>query len=128
MHYCQTGMITISMLLWATAVDAVAATAQVVWSEEAERSAQPGAMRFGTAVVDDAGASGGQAVRIPCEKDANGWSMVYSPPRMEMRGQVLFTLWLRAENLPPLVPGFRVTLVAHDKQTGQWAYKLRRPR
>ena len=63
MHYCQTGMITVSMLLWATAVDAVAATPQVVWSEEAESSTQPGGMRFGTAVVDDAEASGGQVVR-----------------------------------------------------------------
>ena len=41
---------------------------------------------------------------------------------MEMRGQVLFSFWLRAENLPPLTPGFVVTLVAHDKQTGQWAH------
>ena len=52
---------------------------------------------------------------------SNGWSMVFSAPRMEMRGQVLFTFWLRAENLPPLTPGFMLTLVAHDKQTGQWA-------
>ena len=40
-----------------------------------------------------------------------------------MRGEVLFTFWLRAENLPPLVPGFMVTLVAHDKQTGLWAFR-----
>ena len=38
-----------------------------------------------------------------------------------MRGQVLFTFWLRAENLPPLTPGLAITLVAHDKQTGLWA-------
>ncbi len=62
----------------------------------------------------------------PCafayQAGANGWSMVFSAPRMEMRGQVLFTFWLRAENLPPLTPGFMLTLVAHDKQTGQWAF------
>ena len=61
---------------------------------------------LGTAVVDDATASGGKAVRIPFQAGSNGWSVVFSAPRMEMRGQVLFTFWLRAENLPPLTPGF----------------------
>jgi hypothetical protein len=106
---------------WAAAIERVAA-AGVVWSEEAENSARPGGTRFETAVVDDAGASGGKAVRIPCKAEANGWSMVFSATRMEMRGQVLFTFWLRAENLPPLTPGLMVTLVAHDKQTGEWAF------
>jgi hypothetical protein len=101
---------------------ASAAAPQVVWSEEAEAFTTPGGQRFGAAVADDAGASGGKAVRIPHEAGANGWSVVFSAPRMEMRGQVLFTLWLRAENLPPLTPGFMLTLVAHDKQTGQWAH------
>ena len=101
---------------------ASAAAPQVVWSEEAETFATPGGLRFGAAVADDAGASGGKAVRIPHDAGANGWSVVFSAPRMEMRGQVLFTLWLRAENLPPLTPGFVLTLVAHDKQTGQWAH------
>jgi hypothetical protein len=72
-------------------------------------------MRFGTAVVDDTAASGGKALRIPYQAGANGWSVVFSAPRMEMRGQVQFTFWLRAENLPPLTPGFMLTLVAHDK-------------
>ena len=73
-------------------------------------------------MADDATASGGKAVRIPYQAGSNGWSVVFSAPRMEMRGEVLFTFWLRAENLPPLTPGFVVTLVAHDKQTGQWAF------
>ncbi len=114
--------VTVSMLVGAAAHVPTTDASQVVWSEEAENSARPNGMRFGAAVVDDAGASGGKAVRIAQEPSANGWSMVYSPPRMEMRGQIVFTFWLRAENLPPLTPGFVVTLVAHDKQTGQWAF------
>ena len=122
MRHLHAVLVTLSMLLWAGAVGSVAVASQVVWSEEAEKSATPSGMRFGTAVADDAAASGGQAERIPYEAGANGWSIVYSAPRMEMRGQVLFTFWLRAENLPPLTPGFVLTLVAHDKQTGQWAF------
>jgi hypothetical protein len=113
--------ISVTLLLW-TAALASAASPTVVWSEEAEKVAAPSGMRLGTAVADDALASGGKAVRIPYQAGANGWSMVFSSPRREMRGQVLFRFWLRAENLPPLTPGFVVTLVAHDKQTGQWSH------
>jgi hypothetical protein len=122
MRYHQAAIIIVSVLLWTAAIKPIAAASQVVWSDEAENSARPSGTRFGTAVVDDATASGGKAVRIPYDAGANGWSMVYSAPRIEMRGQVLFTFWLRAENLPPLTPGFMVTLVAHDTQTGEWAY------
>jgi hypothetical protein len=79
-------------------------------------------MHFGAAVVDDPTASGGKALCIPYQAGSNGWSAVFSAPRMEMRGQVLFTFWLRAENLPPLTPGLALTLVAHDNTTGQWAH------
>ena len=120
MRHLQAVLIPI-MLLW-TAALASAAAPKVTWSEEAEKFATQHGMHFGTAVVDDAAASGGKAVRIPYQAGANGWSIVFSPPRMEMRGQVLFTFWLRAENLAPLAPGFRLTVVAHDKQTGQWAF------
>lgn len=122
MRFHQAMIIVVSVLLWTATGEAVAAASKVVWSDEAENSARPSGMRFRTAVVDDATASGGKTVRIPCDADAQGWSMVYSVPRMEMRGQVLFTFWLRAENLPPLTPGLMVTLVAHDKQTGEWAF------
>jgi len=122
MRYLHAVLITVGLHLWTAAFGSVAAASQVVWSEQAEKSARPSGMRFGTAVVDDAAASGGKAVRIPYEAGANGWSMVYSAPRMEMRGQVMFTLWLRAENLPPITPGFILTLVAHDKETGEWAF------
>jgi len=122
MRHLQAALVTVSLLAWAAALGSVAAASQVVWSEEAEKAATPSGLRFGAAVADDGAASGGRAVRIPYEPDANGWSVVYSAPRMEMRGQVLFTFWLRAENLPPLTPGFMLTLVAHDKQTGQWAF------
>jgi hypothetical protein len=108
-------------LLWVATL-ASAAAPKVVWSEEAEKFATLGGMRLGAAVADDPAASGGKAVRIPCQSGSNGWSMVFSAPRMEMRGQVLFTFWLRAENLPPLTPGFMLTLVAHDRQTGLWAF------
>ena len=113
-------LLIVPSLLWTTAL--AAAPPRVVWSEEAEKCVTTGGMRLGTAVVDDATASGGKAVRIPFQAGSNGWSVVFSAPRMEMRGQVLFTFWLRAENLPPLTPGFQLTLVAHDKQTGQWAF------
>jgi len=122
MRHLQAAFIPVSTLLWAGALGSVAVASQVVWFEEAEKSVTPSGMRFGAAVADDPAASGGQAVRIPYDAGANGWSIVYSAPRMEMRGQVLFTFWLRAENLPPLMPGFTLTLVAHDKQTGQWAF------
>ena len=115
-------LIAVSLLPWAAALASAAAAPKVVWSEEAEKFATPGGMRFGAAVADDPAASGGKAVRIPYQAGSNGWSVVFSAPRMEMRGQVLFTFWLRAENLPPLTPGFMLTLVAHDKQTGQWAF------
>jgi hypothetical protein len=41
---------------------------------------------------------------------------------MPMRGQVLFTFYLRGENLPPLTPGLTIMLVAHDKTTGMWSF------
>jgi len=122
MRVLKAVLITASLLLLAADSTSVAAASKVVWSEEAEKSATSSRVRFGTAVADDALASGGKAVRIPYEPDASGWNMVYSAPRMEMRGQVLFTFWLRAENLPPLTPGFMLTLVAHDKETGLWAH------
>ncbi len=122
MRVLKAVLITASLLLLAADSTSVAAASRVVWSEEAEKSATSSRVRFGTAVADDAMASGGKAVRIPYEPDASGWNMVYSAPRMEMRGQVLFTFWLRAENLPPLTPGFMLTLVAHDKETGLWAH------
>lgn len=121
MRHLRTVLVSVTLLLWATAV-ASAAAPQAVWSEEAEKFATPSGMRLGTAVTDDAAASGGKAVRLPYDPGAKGWSMVFSPPRMAMRGQVLFTFWLRAEDLPPLTPGFMVTLVAHDRETGQWAF------
>ncbi|MHB8972191.1 MAG: hypothetical protein ACYC3X_20375 [Pirellulaceae bacterium] len=99
-----------------------AAAPKTIWSDEAENFATSSGMRFGAAVVDDPAAAGGKALRIPYQADSNGWSVVFSAPRMEMRGPVLFTFWLRGENLPPLTPGLVLTLVAHDKKTGQWAH------
>jgi hypothetical protein len=93
-----------------------------VWSAEAESCVKPSGMHFQAGVSDDPIASGGRAVRIPCPPNADNWSVVFSAPRMEMRGQVRFTLWLRGENLPPLVPGLCVALVAHDQVTGSWAF------
>lgn len=122
MRRLQAAIASANLLLCAATLAAGESPPKTVWSEEAEKSAAPGGMRFGAAVADDPAASGGKAVRIPCQAGANGWSTVFSAPRMEMRGQVLFTLWLRAEDLPPLTPGLAVTLVAHDKQTGQWAH------
>lgn len=119
-HLC-TAFATVFLLL-AAAAFVSAAPPRVVWSEEAEKFATSGGLRFGAAVADDPAASGAKAVRIPFAAGANGWSMVFSPPRMEMRGEVQFTFWLRAENLPPLTPGLTVTLVAHDKRTGGWAF------
>jgi hypothetical protein len=120
MRYLRTVLIGVSLLPWVAAL-APAAEPKLVWSAAAENLATPGGMRLGAAVAEDPAASGGKAVRIPCQPGSNGWSMVFSAPRMEMRGQVLFTFWLRAENLPPLTPGFMLTLVAHDQRTGQWA-------
>jgi len=48
--------------------------------------------------------------------------VVFGAPKMELRGRCVFTLHVRGENLPPISDGMRVTLVAHDKQTGQWAF------
>ena len=120
-RHLRTALVAVSLVMW-TAALASAAMPKVVWSEGAEKFATPSGMRFGAAVADDAAASGGKAVRIPYQAGSNGWSVVFSTPRMEMRGEVLFTFWLRAENLPALTPGFVVTLAAHDKQTGQWAF------
>ena len=121
MRRLRTVLIGVSLSPWFAAL-ASAAVPKVVWSEEAEKLATPGGMRLGAVVADDPAASGGKALRIPCQSGSSGWSVVFGAPRMEMRGQVLFTFRLRAENLPPLTPGFMLTLVAHDKQTGQWAF------
>jgi hypothetical protein len=115
-------VVVLGLWLAADSFALAAEAAKVVWSEEAENFATPGGMRFGAAVADDPAASGGRAVRIPYHPGTNGWSLVYSAPHIEMRGQVLFTFWLRAENLPPLTPGLVLTLVAHDKKTGLWAF------
>lgn len=53
MRHLQAALINVSLLLWAAALGSVAAASQVVWSEEAEKSARPSGMRFGTAVADD---------------------------------------------------------------------------
>jgi hypothetical protein len=81
MRHLQTVLIGVSLLLSAAAL-ASAAVPKVVWSEEAEKFATPGGMRFGAAVADDPAASGGKAVRIPCQAGSNGWSVVFSAPRM----------------------------------------------
>lgn len=104
------------------AIASLAAAQSPLWSEEGEKVVQPSGLRAGAAVVDDPAASGGKTLRIPYQSSHQGWNVVFSAPRAEMRGQAVFTLWLRAENLPPLTPGFTVTLVAHDKATGQWAF------
>jgi hypothetical protein len=119
MRSLQALIVAVNLLL-GTAV--TAAAPQVVWSEGAAKLAQPVHMRFGSALVDDAAASGGKALRIPYDAGSNGWSVAFSAPRIEVRGQVLFTFWLRAENTPPLTPGFMLTLIGHDKQTGLWAF------
>jgi len=85
-------IITAGPLLWTATLASAATPPKVVWSEEAENLARPSSLRLGTAVADDSAASGAKAVRIPCKAGSNGWSMVFSAPRMEMRGQVLFTL------------------------------------
>jgi hypothetical protein len=121
MRHLQAVLIAVNLLL-GTATLASAAAPRVVWSEKAEKLATPGGMRFGAALADDAAASSGKALRIPCPPGSDGWSVVFSAPRMEMRGQTLFTFWLRAENLPPLTPGLMLTLVAHHQQTGLWAF------
>jgi hypothetical protein len=115
-------IISLGLLLWIPAPAQAAVPAKILWSEEAEKFATASGMRLGTAVADDPAASGGKAVRIPAEAGSSGWNMVFSAPRMEVRGQVLFTFWFRAEGLPSLTPGLVLTLVAHDKHTGQWAF------
>jgi hypothetical protein len=121
MRYLLSALLTVGGLLGdcrLTAADSV----RPVWTEEAENVATPAGMRSGAAIVDDPAASGGRALRIPYQAEAKGWSVVFGAPRMAMRGPVLFTFWLRGENLPPLIPGLVLTLVAHDKTTGQWAH------
>ena len=114
-------LLALALLLLA-ACAASAGPPKLVWSEEAEKVANEGNLSRGATVVDDPAASGGQAVRIPWVTPAPGWNYLFSAPKMEMRGQVLFTFYLRAENMPPLTPGFKIMLIAHDKQTGQWAF------
>jgi hypothetical protein len=121
MRYCLAVLIAVH-LLPGSAARAPAAEPKVVWSAEAEKFATRGGMRWGAGVTDDAAASGGKALRIPYQAGSNGWSVVFAAPPVQMRGQVLFTFRLRAENLPPLTPGFMLTLVAHDKHSGLWAF------
>ncbi len=98
------------------------AATKTVWQGEVESVATEGGMRYGAAIVDDPLASGGKALRIPCQTGAQGWNVVFSTPKVELQGRCLFTLTVRGENLPPISDGMGVTLVAHDKQTGLWAY------
>jgi hypothetical protein len=114
-------LLTLALLLLA-AYAVCAAAPQLVWSEEAEKLTNPGNLSKGATVVDDPAASGGKAVKMPYAAGKSGWDFIFGAPRMEMRGQVLFTFYLRAEGLPPLTPGFAIYLIAHDKTTGQWAF------
>ena len=95
---------------------------RTVWEAEAETAITGGGLRNGSEVVADDLASGGKAVRVPLQPGVTGYSLVFGAPMMEMKGQVLFTFYLRAENMPPLTDGVKVHLIAHDKQTGQWAF------
>ncbi len=114
-------LLTLALLIL-IAGTASAAAPTLVWSKEAEKLAHEGNLVRGATVVDDAAASDGKAVRIPYAAGNTNWNFLFSAPPLEMRGQVLFTFHLRAENLPPLVPGFKIIMVAHDSQTGQWAF------
>lgn len=98
------------------------AAAPATWQEEAEKAVHPGGLRFGAAVVDDPSASGGKAVRIPWPKDARGWEVQFGAPKARMQGQCLFKFHLRAEGMSPISDGLRITVIAHDKQTGLWAF------
>jgi hypothetical protein len=100
----------------------VLAATRTVWQDEVEKAVTAGGMRFGAAIVDDAQASGGKAVRIPFDPKAQGWSVVFGAPKVELQGRCLFTFTVRGENMSPITDGMKVTLVAHDKQTGQWAF------
>ncbi len=114
-------LFTATALLMAAAAAASAAN-RTVWQGEVESVATEGGMRYGAAIADDPQASGGKAVRIPCQTGTQGWNVVFSTPKVELQGRCLFTLTVRGESLPPISDGMGVTLVAHDKQTGQWAY------
>jgi len=116
------GCLLAAALVLAAAAHETWAATTTVWQGEVEAVVTDGGMRHGAAVVDDAQASGGQAIRIPCQAGTQGWNVVLSTPSVELRGRCLFTLYVRGENMPAISDGMGVTLVAHDKQTGQWAY------
>ena len=97
MRYLQVALITVGLLLGISCLVSAAAP-KTVWSEEAEHFATASGMHFGAAVVDDPAASGGKALHIPYQAGSNGWNVAFSAPRMELRGQVLFTFWLRGVN------------------------------
>ncbi len=108
-------------LLALVSLPLAAAEPPPAWHGEVAPLVGPANLRCGAAVVPDPAAAGGKAIRIPFQKDAGGWSVVFSPPKMSMQGRCRLTLSVRGEGLPPISDGVAVTFVAHDKQTGQWA-------
>ncbi len=120
MRHLPALLIAVDLLLGSAGPAFAARELKVVWSAEAAQLAKQSGLRWGAGLADDAAAAGGKALRTPYQPAAKGSSVNFGAPPMEMRGEVLFAVWLRAEKLPPLVPGFTVTLVAHDKKTGQW--------
>lgn len=112
-------LIGIAALLLFAGGSAFAAT-EGVWQAEAETVVHN--MRYGAQLVDDPLASGGQAIRIPYQEGERGRSVIFGAPKMGMQGKCFFTFYVRGENMPPIADGMKVTLVAHDQDTGEWAH------
>ncbi len=97
------------------------AWAAPAWQTEAE-ALPPANLLLDTEVVADAAASGGKAVRIPLQKGQPPYSVNFSTPPMTMQGTVWFTFYLRGENMSAITDPLRITLIAHDMQTGGYAF------
>lgn len=90
---------------------------------EAESSLyKPYAQRFGAAMVDDEASSTNKALRIPYQSGVNSFNVEMSTRELTLRGKNLVTLYVRGEGMLPLSDGLEITITAHDKATGQWAY------
>jgi len=113
-------MLLISLVfLFSTAV--LCAGPVTVWQAKAEQVISPTMLHNGVALVDDARASGGKAIRIPFTQGMRGHIVVFGAPQLALQGKCRFIFYLRCESMLPISDGLWITAVAHDKRTGEWA-------
>jgi hypothetical protein len=96
--------------------------ARLTWTKDPLYTYKAVTMRYGAKMVDDPAASTGKALCIPYQPGTRGHSVEMQTPEIVLQGKNLVTFYLRGDGMLPISDGVHVTLIAHDKNTGGWAY------